>query len=1170
MRSAGTTMAIVATVLLCGCAASEDLSLRPRGLTVQEADTFCLYLASDVPGLLTNVRAGSKDKRDRASRLLALMGAGCVVSVGQLAEDNDWEVRREAARILGNSGAREGVSTLLKLLSDENWAVRSAAAEALGGVPIDLDGEKEHARRTSEVRPDREGRDNVKTCAEGTFAALQKACKDEMWPVRLAAVRALARIQTERVVPILIEATFDKNDEVALQAVNGLASSRDKCGLAVFEDILLGGWKEPRKSQKRQGYNPPLTSRAAKSALTAGKLAVLGLERLATKKAVRVLERACTSVPSETGLSWRVRGLAAAALERLSAAGLRVELDRLVPIFEELLCKSVSADIAARADAETLLAECGAGAAQPVLDALLQARDEEVTLRLLRVLCRTLAGRERSGQRVTAASALGLLCLRLLSFPPACQEFIIDWSADEIGVDFSFRTLALAARSADANVRSKAIDYLSQIPVPTGPSQGCDPVGDLLLELLLDPFTMAPAVQAVTRRPLPCYREALERMFCEACRPSGEYLHILNALASLKYDGFSQFLLDAWTAEQDDSMRGYLLFHLAQSNDPRAHAVVIGILHDSNAKRVSLLQYALELIEKQKLAAPTDVLADMARNSDDNRVRALALRAYASSREQPSTGNAAQFLASFLNDANCDVRTEALRALSRRPDVDMKTLGSHVREALNSGLTVLQHTAIEILASRMNEQALEWLLSFAEDSNALADTRALVLLELPKVRRPPPVTRLIAERLADLLSTEKAERMRSAVLLALGLLGDRAALPEAVTACADPAPYVRVSALQAVAAMRGEPMSETIAFLPALLTAARDEDANVRAAAVDALASRRKLFVPATMRAEGPEAARARATVHDTFAVMIQALGDPDSRVSSAAAQALGALEEPRLAPLVAAATRQRMTDWSEELVMYNNAVGYYSTGFAEVAMHEYANVLHTLPDESRLDELAHEALASFEAGRATKAGFEAAAIHLREAARLAHSRSDSIHQLHSAEERRFCERLYGAIASILAEKRPADIAAARGEIRALSRDAENAEDRRTLLFTMVWCLTHARVCLGTALEIARHLLQMDGREARVLFELGWVHYSRSEHEEAEMYLREAQEAGGRGPLIRLRYAATLAALGKRTEALGELNAALDADPGLWQEAIRIREFQPVGEDREFAEIIGR
>lgn len=1162
---------IATAVFMCGCVANEDLLLRHRGLAaLQEAETFHFYLAPEVGELLTSIRAGGEAERERASRLLALMGAGCVESAEQLAEDNDWEARREAAWILGTAGSAKGVPILLKLLADENWAVRGAAADALGTVLIELDGTEKHARRDSGAQTDPTERSAGRISVAEVLAALQVACRDEMWPVRLAAVRAAARARNEKMMPLLIEAAFDVNDHVALQALESLASLNDRRALAVFKEVLLGDWRNRPGPQKKDGFLLPLVPRSAKSVLAASKLAILGLERLATKEAVCVLMRVCTRTPSETGLSWRVRGLAAAALERLNAAGLHIEPDLRAPVFAELLQKVVSADIAARTDAETLLAECGAGAAQPVLDALLETTDEEISLRLLHILRRTLAEERRSAQRLTSASALGLLCPRLLSFPPRCQEFIIDWSVDEIGAALSFRTLALAARSSCENVRAKAINYLSLIPVTAGAPQHLDAVGDLLRELLLDPLTAIPAVEAITRRPLPAYREELERMF-HTSGSTADRLRILNALASLRYDSFSRFLLDAWAVEHDNSMREYLLFHLAQSGDACVHAVVTHVLRDSSGKHVALQRYALELIEKQKLAVPTDVLADVARNAGDSRVRALALRAYVSSCEPLPPDEAIQFITSFLADADRDVRAEALKALARGPGVSLEMLEDHLRAALDSGLPVLQHAAIEILAGKPDEAALEWLLSFVEDMDAPVDARALVLLELPRVKRPPATTRLIAERLASLLPAEKSERMRSAILTTLGLFGDRVALPAAITACADASPYVRANALHAIAAMRGEPMNETLAFLPLLLTAARDEDANVRAAAIHALAGRRRLFLPMTMRAEGPAAEHIRAAAREAFATLVHALADSNAIVSNFAARTLGALEETRLAPIVAAMTRSRFrklsSSDSEEKVLFGNARFYHTANQPTVARYEYSNVLRTQPDESVWDELAHESLAVIESQAATAEGLRLAVMHMREAIRLAGHSGTSPAGWFSPEERRFHERLWSAIARILLETRPVRIAAVREEIWRLSREAKNSPEFSR---TMAMYLASARVCLGIALELAAYSVEVEKGQPDALAILGWVHYNRSEYEQAEEYLRKALASGVRLRPVRLWFAATLAALGRRVEALEELNAALDADPGLWRDAVRIREFQPVGKDREFADVIGR
>ena len=128
-----------------------------------------------------------------------------------------WDVRRDAAKALGEIGDRRAVEPLIEALRDSDLGVRSAAAHALGKI-----GDERAVEPLIEALDDVDVIVQIKAAKalhkigneravealkhKRVFERLIRALKDSEWPVRANATEALGEIGDERAVEPLIEA----------------------------------------------------------------------------------------------------------------------------------------------------------------------------------------------------------------------------------------------------------------------------------------------------------------------------------------------------------------------------------------------------------------------------------------------------------------------------------------------------------------------------------------------------------------------------------------------------------------------------------------------------------------------------------------------------------------------------------------------------------------------------------------------------------------------------------------------------------------------------------------------------------------------------------------------------------------------------------------------------
>lgn len=172
-----------------------------------------------------NIRGvGAVKELDSQARDYALEGLQRlgVVPLIALLKDEYWEVRRDAAVVLGHSGYRRAVDPLVACLKDKHREVRIAAAWALGRLG--------YKPKTEEARIAflAAKREREQLAQEAAAVELLIAClKDESSTVCYVAMHALGKLGDARAVePLLVAARKDK--DVGYRAAHALGVLGDE------------------------------------------------------------------------------------------------------------------------------------------------------------------------------------------------------------------------------------------------------------------------------------------------------------------------------------------------------------------------------------------------------------------------------------------------------------------------------------------------------------------------------------------------------------------------------------------------------------------------------------------------------------------------------------------------------------------------------------------------------------------------------------------------------------------------------------------------------------------------------------------------------------------------------------------------------------------------------
>jgi len=165
-------------------------------------------------------------------------------------EDRDWNVRKSAARSLGEIKDIRAVEPLIRALEDEDEDVRKNAAWALGEIRsakaieplIQALRDRDKGVRVSAVEA-------LGKIGEPAVEPLIQALRDEQESVRLGAVEALGEIRDARAIDPLIQTLKEDNSlAVQLSAAQALGKMRDKRAVEPLIHALKDDREEVRWS----------------------------------------------------------------------------------------------------------------------------------------------------------------------------------------------------------------------------------------------------------------------------------------------------------------------------------------------------------------------------------------------------------------------------------------------------------------------------------------------------------------------------------------------------------------------------------------------------------------------------------------------------------------------------------------------------------------------------------------------------------------------------------------------------------------------------------------------------------------------------------------------------------------------------------------------------------
>lgn len=267
------------------------LALCRRSATLLVASSLALLFGFDWPGraaqLDRELQVGDESQRREAVRQLAHTQGDVAGPLLRALEDDDLEVRLEAARAAAKLGIQRAVPLLLDWLDEDEPALRASAAEALGSLG-------ELRALEALVRTLGDARAPVRAAAVKGLAALGST--DAVEPllshlgepdssVRAQIIFALGALGDGRAVPALMGLPEDDQPELVIASMRALGQLGDSQALT----SLLNGLAHSQQSVRvaacqalgelgvAQAYEPlagavrgpdPLTAQAALAALT--------------------------------------------------------------------------------------------------------------------------------------------------------------------------------------------------------------------------------------------------------------------------------------------------------------------------------------------------------------------------------------------------------------------------------------------------------------------------------------------------------------------------------------------------------------------------------------------------------------------------------------------------------------------------------------------------------------------------------------------------------------------------------------------------------------------------------------------------------------------------------------------------------------------------------------
>ena len=187
-----------------------------------------------IDGLITLFNDNMMEVQNEAVKAMASMGTAVIPRLIPCLKDEQWRVREQAAKSLGEIKDPQAVEGLIVACRDRDGAVKSAAAEALGNIgdPRAIPALIKLFKDTSKIVRETAGTALVHIGAPSVDALLE-SLKDPHFVVRCHAVRALGGMTTDyqigrawvkepRVVDVLVESLKDPDRAVREDATIAL------------------------------------------------------------------------------------------------------------------------------------------------------------------------------------------------------------------------------------------------------------------------------------------------------------------------------------------------------------------------------------------------------------------------------------------------------------------------------------------------------------------------------------------------------------------------------------------------------------------------------------------------------------------------------------------------------------------------------------------------------------------------------------------------------------------------------------------------------------------------------------------------------------------------------------------------------------------------------------
>jgi HEAT repeat protein len=754
------------------------------------------------------VRVDEHSSRNVAEAIVGFGSMATPALLVLLVDPSQAAARVWAARILGRIGDSGAVDDLVARLSDRDDRLRMAAAEALGAI-----------------------RD-----PRGLQALVRATLRDPAPQVRAHAAAAVAHIEGERAVDVLVAALADPDYATRIRALEAFETMR-----VADTSPLEAALRDPNAEVRR---------RAALALERVGYLERVVTDLTADDRATRTRAYAALTLLGEVGMadsvasyvnhaSFEVRAVAARACGDLGVAG-------LAPVLMSAI------------DDEAWPVRAA------VCEALGRLKHDDAPVALIRAL-----GDAEESVREAAAEAL-------TSYAPALLARHVDSFAAtyEVGTVVVRRSLIVIAgriheAAADALLVRAASDPSDAVRLPAVVALGerSDEVKVEPLVARLTDASLDVRMAAVTALGSVARTDAFEGLLRAL---PGAPREVRDRIADALARGTRKSLLDRLPQlERSESLdvRLGVAWTLGKIGDPQGVPTLARFLRDADA---ALRASAAGALAKIAHSSARDVLFAAA-GDPDGRVRAAVVNALA--RVGGDESRTIQALEVRTRDPDPFVRNRALIALAQAGGAAVedrvRALGGSANVAARTVALALIGTrdaltsVFEVLAQ---PNAFEAVLSFLdhEDVRVRAAFFASLHLDDPTLQAGPigEGLNLVAQYEKTLRTSLEAKARRVAIegLARLGL--ERAVPVLCDAATGDPNESVRLRAARAL----GDNVSDEGARF-ALIRAVADPNSEVAIAAVRALAARREPQVVSALQARlGAGAEELQEVVESTLA----------------------------------------------------------------------------------------------------------------------------------------------------------------------------------------------------------------------------------------------------------------------------------------------------------------